>query len=215
MTEKPSAFPLEWPAGWPRTRYQDRERGSFSTRRIRGEKSYPTHTQITLAEARTRLGDELDRLGARYPILSTNVELRLDGLPRSGQKEPIDPGAAVYFHLNGKPIVLACDNYQTVGANLAAIAAHIGAMRGMARWRVGRTEQLFTGYVALPAATPAGKPWWQVLGFDGPVSGNAAITVVEGRYRRMIREAHPDAGGSHERAAELNAAIAEARKVLE
>jgi hypothetical protein len=29
-----------------------------------------------------------------------------------------------------------------------------------------------------------------------------------------MSEAHPDAGGSHQRASELNAAIAEARKVL-
>jgi hypothetical protein len=30
-------------------------------------------------------------------VISTNVRMRLDGLPRSGEKESQDPGAAVYW----------------------------------------------------------------------------------------------------------------------
>jgi hypothetical protein len=213
MTEKPSSFPLSWPAGWPRTDYHKREVGKFSTTR---ESDFGSRTSkpITVASAQERLGDELDRLGARYVVLSTNLELRLDGKPRGGAANPHDSGTAIYFQLNGKPIVLACDNFITVASNMAAIAAHINVMRGMSRWRVGRTEQLFSGYVALPGAVPAGRPWWQVLGWDAAPSGNAAGIVAENRYKAAIKEAHPDTGGSHDRAAELNAAIAEARKIL-
>ena len=212
MSEKPSAFPLAWPPGWPRTRYQDREHGKFATKASVSGQSWRSTNRITIYQARERLSDELDKLAARYPILSTNVEPRLDGLPRSGQKDPADSGAAVYFQMDGKPIVLACDNYVTVADNLAAIAAHIGAMRGMARWKVGRTEQMFAGYTALPSATPAGRPWWQVLGFQQRPPER--LEDAEIMYRGEIKKAHPDAGGTHERAAELNAAIAEARKVL-
>lgn len=170
---------------------------------------------ISVAAARERLSDELDRIGARYPVLSTNLELRLDGLPRGGTSNPSDPGVAVYFQMAGKPIVLACDNFVTVAMNMAAIAAHINAMRGMARWKVGRTEQMFAGYTALPSAMPAGRPWWQVLGFTlEPPHSPPTLTQCEAGYRHLMKDAHPDAGGTHERAAELNAAIAEARKIL-
>jgi hypothetical protein len=214
MSEKPSAFPLAWPLGWPRTPKLNREEGRFAKAREKsnGEGNYWTQmTKISIADARNRLGDELDKLGARYVTLSTNLELRLDGQPRTAQHNPADPGAAIYFQLDGKPMVLACDNFTSVAANMAAIAAHINAMRGMARWKVGRTEQMFAGYVALPNAVAATRPWWDVLGLrddSGPLVG------VEAAYRRLMREAHPDAGGSHQRASELNAAIAEARKVL-
>ena len=38
---------------------------------------------------------ELKRLGARGMVLSTNVELRQDGLPYSNRRRPEDPGVAV------------------------------------------------------------------------------------------------------------------------
>lgn len=38
--------------------------------------------------------------------------------------------------------------------------------------------------------------------------------MAEANYRTRARQAHPDNGGSHERMAELNAAIDEARKEL-
>lgn len=53
--------------------------------------------------ALARLKEELGRLGARYPVVSSNVELRRDGLPLSGRPEPHDPGVAVYFQLAGRP----------------------------------------------------------------------------------------------------------------
>jgi hypothetical protein len=138
------AFPLAWPDGWPRAK--GRQRASFKRQGDRGWME-----ALTVAIARKRLGDELDRLGARYVTLSTNLELRLDGQPRSGQPEPYDPGAAVYFHLQGKPIALACDKWDRVADNIAAIAKHIEAMRGMDRWGVGSAARAFAGYERLPA----------------------------------------------------------------
>src|SRR3546814_20391176 len=41
-------------------------------------------------------------------IISTNVRTRLDGLPRSGEREPNDSGAAVYWEeWNGERRVIA------------------------------------------------------------------------------------------------------------
>lgn len=205
MPETPSAYPLSWPIGWPRTpRHQRRETRFSSSRSTVG---YRSMEAIKLTDARDRLIKQLDLLRAGTPVLSTNLELRLDGLPRAGQPEPADPGAALYFRLKGKPIALACDRWKTVAGNIAAIAAHIEAMRGMDRWGVGSLEQMFTGYLQLPAPI-APDDWRTVLG--DPQTRDQA----EAAYRERMRTAHPDAGGSHAAAAALNGAIARAREAL-
>ena len=105
----------------------------------------------------------MERIRARYVVLSSNVELRLDGQPRAGLRDPADPGVALYFQLDGKLIVLACDRYTTVAANMAAIAAHLDATRTIERHGVGTLEQMFAGFAALPA--PGKQPWRAVLGY--------------------------------------------------
>ena len=67
-------------------------------------------------------------------IISTNLKLRLDGLPRSDQKEPDDPGVAVYWQRLSKPKkVMAIDLYDRIADNLAAIGATLNAMRAIER----------------------------------------------------------------------------------
>lgn len=205
MPDAPAAYPLSWPNGWPRTPAGSRKPAAFrSVSGTGGASTYRKSAPIRLTDARQRVSDELHRLGARNPVLSTNLELRLDGLPRGGQAEPADPGAAVYFQLRKRPIVLACDRWNTVAGNIAAIAAHIEAMRGMERWGVGSVEQLFTGYLRLPAPMVP-DDWRGVLGDP------ATLAEAEATWRRKIRDAHPDRGGSAAKAAALNAAIAAAR----
>lgn len=188
------AYPLQWPAGWPRTAH--RRPAAFKTASADGW----SKRSLTLADARGRLGGELNRLGARLVTLSTNVELRLDGQPYSNRGEPADPGAAVYFQLAGNPIVLACDKWNRVADNVAALAKHIEAMRGQERWGVGTAAQAFAGYVALPAP----DPWWQTLGLSGPSRSEREIRDA---YRRASASAHPDRpGGSHDKMAALNVA---------
>jgi hypothetical protein len=152
----------------------------------------------------SRLSGELDRLGATHPILSTNVETRLDGLPRSGQSNPDDPGAAVYFRFKGQPRALACDRWDRVADNIAAIAQHIDALRRIDRYGVGTMEQAFAGYAALP---PSAEDWWLVLG----VSQDATPEQIEAAFLARARVAHPDAGGNHHDMAKLSEARVIAR----
>lgn len=190
-------YPLSWPAGWPRVRW--RQEAKFGTGTSGGGKR-----KATVAEAINRLQGELDRLGAQAVVLSTNVELRLDGLPRSDRAPPADPGVAIYFKLKGRDIALACDKWDRVPDNVIALAKHIEAMRGMDRWGVGSVEQAFRGYEALPAP----DPWWVTLGLDGPTRSREEISAA---YRRVSSLAHPDRpGGSHDRMARVNAARDEA-----
>ncbi|WP_430436812.1 hypothetical protein [Oceanibaculum nanhaiense] len=206
MTE---AYPLHWPAGRPRRQPQDRKRASFGKVQQRAGQSWSSKSELSVADAMRRLQDEMDRMGARLPVVSSNVELRLDGLPRSGQREPQDPGVAVYFQLNGTPHCLPCDTYDRVADNIAAVAKHIEATRAIERYGVADLSEMFQGFRALPPPRP--RTWREVLVMpEGPHS----LHDVEVMYRRLARSRHPDNGGSTEAMAELNAAREAARKEL-
>jgi hypothetical protein len=206
VSDDATRYPLAWPHGWKRTPSHQRVVASFSTgwsrtegageqaRVVRGSR------QLTVMDGIKRLTAELGRLGALHEVLSTNVETRLDGLPRSGQREPTDPGAAVYFRLKGKPRCLACDKWTRVADNIAALAQHIDALRRIERYGVGTMEQAFAGYAALPPDATA--DWWIVLG----VRPDATDAQIEDAFRTKARSAHPDVGGRHEDMARLTAA---------
>ncbi len=185
-------YPLSWPEGWKRTPRNQTKRSRFCQRSANsGTKS------ISMESATDLLLNELRRLNARSPLLSTNVKLRLDGLPYSNLRPPEDVGAAVYFQLSNKPRVLACDRWDRVEDNIYAMALHIAAMRGQERWGVGSIEQAFQGYQALPpvggTAAPAVEPHI-ILG----VPINANTDQIRDRYRALAKTEHPDAGGTHE-----------------
>src|SRR3984893_16238997 len=121
-------------------------------------------------------------------LISTNVKLRLDGLPRSDQ-EPSDPGAAVYWQKKGQSMrCMAIDRYDRVADNLAAIAATLEAMRAIERHGgAAILDRAFTGFKALAAPE---QPF-QVLG----VGANASKEEIERAYRLLATKHHPDRGG--------------------
>lgn len=187
-------FPLEWPAGWKRTPGHKRSAATFRTKQT-------TNGWLTVTISTGRLEAELERLGASNPVLSTNVSLRLDGRPRSNE-EPSDPGAATYFSFRGKATVLACDKYTTVADNIAAIAAHIDALRRVERYGVGTIEQALAGYKALPADTAAN--WRAVFGFSA--DSTPTVEQVDSAYKAAARVKHPDIGGTDIEMAHVNRA---------
>lgn len=163
------AFPLAWPAGWSRTNEYRRERGAFKT---------------TFAKARDELMAEIARMGGRHPILSSNLQLRRDGLPYAQQQRIADPGIAVYFDYKGKQMCFACDRYTTIEGNTRAIQLTIAALRGIERWGASdMMERAFTGFAALEGPSSG---WRTVLDPSDP----------EGSYRRLRAQHHPDRGGN-------------------
>lgn len=188
MNQEPiTAYPLAWPMAWKRTPREKIRRSRFGTYSNAGHSHNPPSTH----RGTQALLNELRLLGARDVVISTNLQLRNDGLPYSNQREPSDAGAAVYFVLNKKPRVLACDAWRTVGENLYAIAKHVEALRGQERWGVGTLDQAFTGYAALPAET--GQHWTSVLG----LGLNATRDDINAKAREIIarEKLHPDVGG--------------------
>lgn len=176
------AYPLQWPAGRPRKHQWERERAKFST---------------TFARARDEIAREVQLLvGGRWArdpqlVISTNVALRRDGLPLANQRNPDDPGVAVYFEHRKRSMCFACDRWDKIEHNMQAIAKTIEALRGIARWGTGdMLEAAFTGFAALP---PPGAPreWFDVL----QCRPDASRDVIVAQYRRLRSETHPDRQG--------------------
>ena len=201
------AYPLAWPSGQPRTR--TRRRSKFGGKAGRW----------SFGRARDDLLAEVQRLNASHVVLSTNVRLRLDGLPYANEREPSDPGVAVYFRrrVGGeqRPFAVACDTYDRIADNLRAVKLTIEALRSIERHGSSALlEQAFSGFSALPAARTGIRPWREVLGLAVDCCDHWPLTTVEARYRELVHQHHPDRGGSHERMAELNDAIERARREL-
>jgi len=150
--------------------------------------------KTSMSGARDGLMHEIELMGGRHIVLSSNVELRLDGLPYAKYREPEDPGAAVYFEYKKKPMVFACDRWIGVKNNIQALRKTVNAIRGIERWGASdMMERAFTGFQALP--DQSNGAWWAVLG----VSQVATHAEVQAAYKQKRRDAHPDKpGGSHD-----------------
>lgn len=192
----PTRYPLQWPVGWKRTQYRQTARFSKYDKRL------------SVNDGVQRVLQELERLGVSEAdvLISTNLALRLDGLPRSDQGQPGDPGVCVYWQRGKKPMqCMAIDRYDKVADNLAAVAATLEAMRAIERHGgAAILDRAFTGFTALPPPIVAGmsRAWWEVLG----VPSDATKEAIQTAYRKLASEAHPDKGGTAERMAEINRA---------
>ena len=194
-----------YPLAWPRDRLRTAKRKE-ALFRDRG-------SPMTLSVAKKRLSDQvklMTRVGQLPRVvdmtLSTNIRYTASGArdQNVSRRDPDDPGVAFYFTLDGRPHVLACDLWETVADNIAAIAAHIDALRGQERWGVADLRQAFAGHVALPRP----DRWWTVLG----VAQDAPIAVIGAAYRTLSKDVHPNAGGERAEWDRLAAAYDQAKR---
>lgn len=196
-------YPLAWPAGWPRTGVSLRARARFhgTERKFAngGANSWLQKREVTIAEGTSRVLNELRGFGVREgdAIISTDLVLRLDGLPRSDQRAPADPGVAVYWTRPGDKGGMKCmaiDMYDRVADNLAAVAATLNAMRAIERHGGAQIlDRAFQGFTALPAPGQVQGGWRSVLGFKPDAMPKLA--EVERTYRTMRGATHPDKPG--------------------
>lgn len=165
-----TAYPLQWPEGWPRTK-------------VRAKSSF----KATLSSALREVQDELRRLGAKSVTFSSNVTL--------ADHHPVDTGVAVYFVREGRQLCIPCDRWDKVEDNLRAIAKTIEALRGIERWGAKHMlDAAFNAFAALPPAPNAAaleRPWREVLG----VTAAATMAEAEAAYRDLARKHHPDITG--------------------
>ena len=167
-----SAYPLQWPTQWPRTRHP--QRALFQT---------------SPEGARAGLLAELERMGVRphEAVISSNAMLRQDGYPYANQPRIDDAGVAVYFVRDGNSMCIPCDKWNLVHHNMQAIRKSIEALRGLERWGAKHmVDAAFAGFTALPAGAPS--HWSDVL----QVRPGANASEVEQAYRRLVKQLHPD-----------------------
>lgn len=177
------AYPLQWPAGWPRTAYK--ANGYFSRPSENGRQPW------TFAAARDSMMAELRKLGAQNIIVSTNFQLNSYGEPSRNRGAPSDQSIAVYFTFNNRPMVMASDRYFKAENNMRSIALAVDAMRQLERHGGGSMmERAFTGFAALPSPSYQ-RPWHEVLG----VPQTASRTEIEAAYKDLAFKWHPDRAG--------------------
>lgn len=137
-------------------------------------------------------------------VISSNVTL--------GVTKPEDPGVAVWMTWDGMSICIPVDRYQTVEANLQAIHHVLEARRTELRHgTLALVRATFTGFLALPAPA-ANRHWHDVFGFGSHKGIRNPVNreMIERRFRELVKERHPDAGGTADGMAELNRAREEA-----
>ena len=171
--ESTRAYPLYWPEGWPRTDYYKQKKAQFKDR--------------TVAVGRRYLVDEVRRFGGTDLIISSNLELKMDGTPRSGQRQPDDRGVAIFFKRNGVDMALACDVYTTIQDNLWALCRTLEALRQIERdGSPALINRAFKGFKALP--DPTTRPWWEILNLHQTANNDE----IKRSYFSLAKKFHPD-----------------------
>lgn len=184
-------YPLQWPDHIERSR--SREKGQFKT-------SLPgalNNVRDSLRRFASDSGKKLENV-----VISSNVTL--------GNEKPSDPGVSVWFVWDGMQVSIPVDRYDSVQANLQAIHHVMEARRTELRHgTLALVRATFRGFVALPPPSAKGvkRQWWEVLG----VAKTCTRAEAARAYNALAKIRHPDAGGSHDAMAELNAAKVEAR----
>ena len=190
-----SPYPLQWPEGRDRIPANKRLRSPFRTSFQRAVEN----VQRSLRGFQRDAGVKIEHV-----VLSSNVDLMNDN--------PADPGAAVWFMMDGQWVAFAVDRFRDVASNVQAIHHIIEARRTELRYGgLEIVRQTFRSFIALPA--PAGekkRTWREILGAGQFPTANE----IERLYREKAKTAHPDAGGSDDAMAELNWARQEAMKEM-
>lgn len=209
MNKPTEAFPLSWPTGWKRTPTWERSRAKFGKNSFvdRGTDAagkrlgWNSKSQLSIGQGTDRVLKVLEQMGFnKSVVISSNLELRNDGLPRSGQRAPDDPGVSVYWGTGRSARCIAVDRYDRVADNLAAIAATLEAMRAIERHGgAAILDRAFTGFTALPAPE---QPW-QVLGL---ATSKPTREQIDDAYRALAMKHHPDRGGDPQEMARINSA---------
>lgn len=169
-------YPLQWLPQQPRTKRPERAR--FSEKH-------------SASRAGDELVNELERLGAKKCVISSNLQTRIDGSGFYAKQRIVDPGVVIYFDLKGQGKAMACDKWDKVEHNLWALYLSVQAIRGLERWGGSELlDGLFTGFKALP--DPANIIITE-KDYFGNVQDKEDLRII---YKDLVKKMHPDLGGS-------------------
>jgi hypothetical protein len=143
------------------------------------------------------LDRELRQLGARNIVIGCGLreqDIRQDGWPRSGAREPMHPGVEVSFDSPHGRLVYGTDVCERWEHNVRAIALGLEALRAVDRHGITRHGEQYAGFKALPA------------GEGRSVDRGKTIIREHGGVRAALMATHPDQGGDAAQFADVQAA---------
>jgi hypothetical protein len=193
------AYPLQWPIGWRRTAIAERVRAKFGKKSWSEDVGRAIVRDLSIDDGTKRVLSELSRMGVERGtiVISTNLRLRLDGLPISKQNQPSDVGAAVYWidPATNASRCMAIDIYDRIADNLGAVAATIKALRLIERHGGAQVlARAFTGFTALPApGQTSACGWREVLELSPDYTPQR--DGIDRAYKVLRSRYHPDKTG--------------------
>lgn len=156
---------------------------------------------------------ELSHLKARDVVLEADFreqDLRLDGMPRSNARQPLDPAVRIAFDSKHGPLLYQCDSYDGWQENVRAIALGLEALRAVDRYGITRRAEQYTGWRQIGAGPaivtdpPMDRHRAAEVVVRWAYPGVSAVAMTEGLLtgsldlapiaRRAQRHAHPDSG---------------------
>lgn len=186
------AYPLTWPAGFPRS--GSRMEGAFKTSLAKSL----SNVEKSVSGFGKDSGKKIEAM-----VISSNVSI--------GNVRPTDPGIAVWFTWDGIQVCIPIDRYTKVEANLQAVHHVVEARRTELRHGgIAIVRATFTGFKALPAPVES-RDWRKVL----EIGAETSLESARENFRRLSSLRHPDKGGSHNAMAELNLAWQQAQAALQ
>lgn len=177
---------------------------------LRGEHQRTvTRFSASWPDTEWELLDEVDRLAGRDLVIEVDVteaDLRLDGRLRANARSATPAVVVAFESRHHGPMLYRCDTFTTAYSdqgpawqhNVRAIAKTLAALRAVDRYGATETGQQYTGFKALPGATPmpasmSSHTAAEVLRCYGQV-GDSLESCLKAAQRRT----HPDAGGRHD-----------------
>lgn len=112
------------------------------------------------------------------------ADLRLDGMPRAGAKEPGHPGIEISFDSRHGRLVYATDVCERWEHNVRSIALGLEALRAVDRYGITRRGEQYAGWKQLGSGTGAPSP-----------QRGAELVTEHGSVRAALMATHPDHGG--------------------
>ena len=167
--QKISAYPLQWPPGFPKTTARSSAR-----------------FKATLYQALENVQKALAALAkdSKKPI----TEVIISSNHSLTDQRPKEPGVSVWFLWDGEQCCLPVDYYSEVAHNLQAIYHCLEADR--TKLRHGGLPMVRAAYqrLALPAPGQASvASWREVLGTDANTR-----SAVRAQYKKLASRLHPD-----------------------
>lgn len=162
--------------------------------------------QASLGRTTDDLATEMDRLEPENWRASIgNQHTKSNGLPLHNAN-PDDPGFVLRWTKDGEQFAVGCDRYSRLRDNVREVYLWVKETRKRGDRPVVTGESEFAA-ARLPsgdddAVVATSRPAHEVLGVDP----DAPEAAVRGAYRGLLKERHPDHGGSAEAFQELEAA---------